>query len=312
MTKQSTISTEGRSLELFFIDGRADGMRTAEVFNWTGHVLVTPRMQIGTALKRKQAQHTGVYILFGEKDGEFVAYIGEGQNISKRIYNHVNDKDWWHTAILVTTTADNLNKAHVQYLEARLIEEARDASKIKLENGTTPALPSLTEAAQTNMEVFLENTLMILPALRIDCFNRNTRSSSQESDQTVTESSIPLFELHKKNIYAKAKLVNGEFIVQRDSHAHHTWRDSRTKNSPYWQLFDELVSTGVLVKNEESKKLTGDLQTRVFKEDCAFRSPSAAASVVVGRTANGTKEWKVRGQEKTYKDWEREQITQLE
>ena len=314
MAKQSTTSTEGRSLELFFIDGRADGMLTAEVFNWTGHVLVTPRTQINTALKRKQAQHTGVYILFGEKDGESVAYIGEGQNISERIRNHDYGKDWWETAVLVTTTADNLNKAHVQYLEARLIEEARDASKIKLENGTSPTLPSLTEAAQTNMEVFLEYTLMILPALRIDYFIRNTRSSSEENDQAVTETGIPLFELHKTktNIHAKARLVNGEFVVKAGSHARHIWHGSKTKGSSYGQLYDELVRIGVLVEIEESNLLTGDLPTRIFKEDYAFRSPSAAAAVVLGRPANGTTEWKVRGQEKTYKKWEREQITQLD
>ena len=52
---------------------------------------------------------------FGEKDGESVAYIGESQNISERIRNHDYRKDWWDTAVLVTTTADNLNKAHVQY-----------------------------------------------------------------------------------------------------------------------------------------------------------------------------------------------------
>ena len=314
MTKQSATSTEGRSLELFFIDGRADGMLTAEVFNWTGHVLVTPRTQISTALKRKQAQHTGVYILFGEKDGESVAYIGEGQNISERIRNHDYGKDWWDTAVLVTTTADNLNKAHVQYLEARLIEEARDASKIKLENGKSPTLPSLTEAAQTNMEVFLEYTLMILPALRIDCFIRNTRSSSRDSDHAVTETDIPLFELHakKNNIYAKAKLMNGEFVVQSGSHARHDWYGDKTESSSYRQLYYELVRIGVLVESEESKSVTGDLRRRVFKEDYAFRSPSAAASVVVGRIANGTTEWKVRDQKKTYKEWEREQITQLE
>ncbi len=35
-----TGNVQGRSLELFFIDGKPDGMRTAEVFNWTGHVLM--------------------------------------------------------------------------------------------------------------------------------------------------------------------------------------------------------------------------------------------------------------------------------
>lgn len=46
--------TISRSLELFFIDGKPDGMLTAEVFNWTGHVLMSPRTQISEALKRQR------------------------------------------------------------------------------------------------------------------------------------------------------------------------------------------------------------------------------------------------------------------
>ena len=71
------IDTKGRSLELFYIDGHPDGMVTAELFNWTGHVFVTPRTRLTEALRRKEADYTGVYLLLGEKDGQDFAYIGE-------------------------------------------------------------------------------------------------------------------------------------------------------------------------------------------------------------------------------------------
>lgn len=61
------VGVKGQSLELFFIDGKPDGMLTAEVFNWTGHILMTPRTQISEALRRAEAHHTGVYLLIGEK-----------------------------------------------------------------------------------------------------------------------------------------------------------------------------------------------------------------------------------------------------
>jgi hypothetical protein len=44
--------TDGRSPELFFVDGKPDGMLTAEVFNWTGHVLYCPSTNISAALAR--------------------------------------------------------------------------------------------------------------------------------------------------------------------------------------------------------------------------------------------------------------------
>ena len=73
------MESKGRSLELFFIDGKSDGMLTAEVFNRTGHVLQTPRTQITEALKRKEARHTGVYLLLGENDEGPLLYVGEAE-----------------------------------------------------------------------------------------------------------------------------------------------------------------------------------------------------------------------------------------
>lgn len=89
-----TSNAQGRSLELFFIDGKPDGLLTAEVFNWTDHILMTPRTQISEALKRKEARYTGIYLLFGENDGEPLTYIGEGEDVSDRIRTHDIKKDW--------------------------------------------------------------------------------------------------------------------------------------------------------------------------------------------------------------------------
>src|SRR4051812_46764991 len=110
--KQLMDSPRPRSLELFFIDGKPEGMLTAEVFDWTGHILVAPRTQLSDALKRKEARFTGVYLLFGEKDGEQTLYVGESEDIGERIKNHDAKKDWWTQAVIVVTAANTLNKAH--------------------------------------------------------------------------------------------------------------------------------------------------------------------------------------------------------
>ena len=107
---------------------------------------------------------------------------------------------------------NNLNKAHVKYLEARLIEEARRVGKVRLANGNTPARPSLSEAAQANMENFLEYILMVLPALRIDCFLAQTRPQLKPATASPAngDDAPLLFELHtpRHGIHATA-VVNG-------------------------------------------------------------------------------------------------------
>lgn len=300
MSTSTPTSIKGRSLELYFIDGKPDGMLTAEVFNWTGHVLMVPRIQIATALKREEASRTGVYILIGERDDGPVAYIGEAEEVGKRLKDHAKNKDWWTSAVLVTTSADALHKAHVKYLESRLIEIAEDVKVTPLENGNSPPRPSLTEASIANMEFFLDTLLMLLPVIRVDMFldrKRPERKSSLPSQ----DDNIPMFQLMNKRheLTATARLETGEFIVLAGSQARIKWAGDTTDKTSYWKLFGELVDQGVIVL---------DGSNRVFAMDYAFSSSSAAGAVVNGRSTRGPTEWKLKGTSKTYREWELEQF----
>lgn len=295
----------GRSLELYFIDGRPDGMLTAEVFNWTGHVLMAPRTQIADALQRKEADNTGVYLLLGENEQGPLAYIGEGEIISDRIRNHDSKKDWWTKAVLITTSANNLNKAHVKYLESRLIQEAAEIGRMPLENGNTPSKPGLTEAGIANMEGFLDHLFIVLPAIGVDMFVRRTRTMIPASQQSavsvaISVSKAVVFEtaVQKAGITATAKLVDGEFVVEAGSLARKEWVGGATHN--YHALFEELVKSGVLEEYGEVRR---------FTQSYAFGSPSAAGAVVAGRSCAGPLAWKVRGTGETYRDWEQKNLT---
>ncbi len=286
------------TLELFFIDGKPDGMLTAEVFGWTGHILVAPRTRLPEALKRKESSYTGVYILLGEQDEEPLAYIGEGESIANRIKSHDAKKDWWTKAVLITSAANNLHKAHVQYLEAQLVKRGLSAANTKLENITNPSLPSLSEAAQANMESFIEQILMVLPAIRVDLFTSKAKpDKTLEVNDSKTTQESPVFELFlkKEGIKASAILDKGDFIVQKGSMARATYIGERSNKSYYWKHHDKLVEQGILVDQGKHK---------VFTQSYAFSSTSAAGAVCNGRSTAGPIAWKVKGTKQTYKDWE--------
>lgn len=290
------------TLELFFIDGKPDGMLTAEVFGWTGHILVAPRTRLPEALKRKESSYTGVYILLGDQDDDPLAYIGEGESIAARIKSHDAKKDWWSRAVLITSAANNLHKAHVQYLESRLVQEGIAAANTKLENGTNPSLPSLSEAAQANMEAFISQLLMVLPAIRVDLFTSNAKPDKQSKlvqPKDYEESQIFELTLKKEGIVATAKLEDGEFIVQKGSQARAEYIGDKSEKSYYWKHHDKLVEQGILVDQGKHK---------VFSQSYAFPSTSAAGAVCNGRSTAGPIAWKVKGTKKTYKDWEAEKL----
>lgn len=288
-----------RSLELFFIDGRPDGMLTAQVFNWTGHVLRIPRTQLKDGLARREAKFTGVYVLLGEQTGNLMAYVGEAEDMAVRLRQHAASKDWWDTAILITTSADNLHKAHVRYLESRLIEIAKDVAATALENGNQPAGSSLSEADTANMESYLETLLMVLPAIRVDNFLVKTRPSPQNQPVQDAPHGPDVFEFKvpKYDIHAYAILRDGEMILKAGSRVRPNWQGDRTLKSSYSKLHDELVENGTI-------------QAGLVTADYAFSSPSAAAAVVAGRSANGRTSWTVVGTNQTYADWETAQLNE--
>lgn len=286
----------GRSLELYFVDGTPDGLVTAEMFNWTGHVLMVPRIRLADALKRREAGYTGVYLLMGEDEGRARLYIGETEKLSDRLKSHASEKDWWDRAALVTARDDALNKAHARYLEARLCEIATSLGRA-LENGNVPGGAGLSEAQTANMEGFLDELRVVLPAVGVSVFQDQRRDGGKAETLADVPHTDPVFELknRKHGLTARAQLIGGEFVVLEGSQARVLW--SSQASHSYSQLHDELCRSGVLVA-------TIDGQSRVFSRNFAFASPSAAAAVVTGRPSNGTVEWRVEGTNQIYKDWE--------
>jgi hypothetical protein len=290
----------GRSIELYLVDGRPEGLLTAKVFNWTGQVLRTPRLQIKAGLARPEADFTGVYVLLGEREGTPLAYIGEGEEVGSRIRDHDVRRDWWSEAILVTTSANELNKAHVKYLEARMVEQARIAGVMALENGNTPPKPSLSEASRANMEEFLDTLFMLLPALGVDVFTSRKRPVLAAIATLVQTSGVHFhMDVPKNGVKAHAVLLDDEFVVQKGSIVRAAWESKGAFNFGYRALHERLVADGVISVQEG---------VGIFAENYAFSSPSAAAAVVAGRTANGRISWKFAGSTKTYADWDAEQL----
>lgn len=311
------IDTKGRSLELFYIDGHPDGMITAELFNWTGHVFVTPRTRLTEALKREESGYAGVYLLLGEKEGQDFAYIGEAEDLGVRLKQHAvaSDKDWWETAVLISASANRLNKAHVKYLEARLVAMAREIGHTPLHNGNSPKLPGLTEADIAKMEAFLASLMVVLPAIRVDMFIQRSRPAGSSQSLPAFESSAAdgvsrddekpsavRFVLKKPtlNLTATAIFQNGEFIVEAGSRARNKWHGEGGQTASYKPLHDELVRSGVLQSSDEHC---------VFTKDYAFKSPSAAAAVVFGHSVSGPAAWKLEtNPDISFRDWQAHQL----
>src|SRR2546423_4675582 len=133
------------SLRSFIADGDPDGLRLVERSNWIGKAVMFPRALYPQVRSRLEFQQTGVYLLLGPRpqgDGEMI-YIGEGDPVRPRLESHYANKDFWTRAVFFVAGPGQLNKAHVQYLEAQLVSRANAAKRMPLENANNPSEPTL-------------------------------------------------------------------------------------------------------------------------------------------------------------------------
>ena len=141
---------------------------------------------------------------------------------------------------------------------------------------------------------------MVLPALKIDIFSQKL-NTKRYSNENANIGDVTKFELNSKKygINATAQQIQNEFIVLKGCSARETWV-AKDISSSYAKLHKELIKTGVLI-TQGSK--------RIFSTDYAFKSPSAAASAVTGRSSNGRFEWKVEKQNTTYHEWDEKRLS---
>ncbi len=301
----------GRTVRLFLAEGTASGVITAEIMNWTGHVLTGSRSGLPTLLKRSELERTGIYLLTGpdpEDSGTLQVYIGESDNVGKRLAQHGKDedKDFWERICVVTSKDQNITKAHARYLEARVINVANASDNANVVNGTRPPTPPLPEADESDMEFFIEQLKLILPVLGFD-FLRQPASVAQADSKAgaiPTEcGTSPIFRLTSKKhgVEAQARERDGEFVVLGDSTAVAGWKGKASHS--YAKRHTQLVKSGKLV--------TGKGDTLRFAEDVVFRSPSAASSVILGRTDNGRTSWKIGDSGISYGEWQSQQLDRI-
>lgn len=268
------------SIKIFLVDGTPDGLRIVEKSNWTGVGLVCTRSQYGSVRTRPEFQAAGAYVLIGPGESVFPRiYVGEAEVLRKRLDTHHQTLEFWTRFVAFTSRDGNINKAHVRYLEARLIALAKAAKRAEVTNATAPPNPFLSEAETADIESFLRDMLLLFPVLEVDAFK-----VSGAPQPSVTAIAAPVAApLHVSGPSAQATGADTPegFIVKAGS----TARANPVASIHKWlvDIRDALVAQGILIPQGDHF---------LFTQDYAFDSPTSAAGVVLGRSANGRVEWK--------------------
>ncbi len=264
------------TIKLFLVHGDPKRLRVAELSNWTGKAVAGPRAEFDSVLAREESEKSGVYFLTGvDPESERPAiYIGEAEHIRDRIKTH-SDRDFWSQATYFVSKDENLTKAHIRYLEGKLIEQAKASGRALVTNsqGSGARLP---EPDRAEMEVFLEKINQLLPVLGVDLLVPVSVPSLDARPKIWLSCEI-------KGLKATGLRIPNGFLVSKGSEAVLKERPSSEKWPWTRNLRERLLQEGRLSQREDRL---------IFEADVEFSSPSAAAAVIQGGHANGLTAWK--------------------
>lgn len=264
------------TIKIFLPHGDPKRLRTGEISNWSGKAVAGPRTELNEILKREEADGAGVYILTGSDPftGKSAAYIGEAESIKSRLTQHLS-KDFWSQLVFFVSKDENLTKAHIRFLEGQLIELAKVAKRADLTNSQA-STSKLPESDVADMKIFLEKIEQLLPALGVDVLVLVTSQAGTPEEEELLYCDI-------SGLRATGRLTPNGIVVLAGSQAAPALRPSASDYPWIVSSREQLIKDTILKPT---------LDALVFQQDYEFSSPSAAAAIIHGGTANGRTAWK--------------------
>jgi len=269
----------GKTIKLFLMDADPEGRMVCELSNWNGKAYRIPRGKVKDCSDRSDLKGTSVYLLFGRAESSTAkpkAYIGEAENAYSRLVQHVSEKEFWNESVVFISKDENLNKAHIKYLESRLYEIAISAGRYEIQNGNTPTRSSISESDQAEMEEFIEYIKILINTMGFKVFEPLIKIESIAQDPEEF-----FYVRGARGADGRGKRTSDGFVVFAGSKVAIDAVPSFPKG--FSALRDELIDNEIIVRKGENF---------VLASDYLFSSPSAAAAVIMGRSANGLIEWK--------------------
>lgn len=152
------------------------------------------------------------------------------------------------------------------------------------------------------MEYFIEQISVLMPVLGYEFLRAKKQTSDVTGKDSIMTEELNQFYIKSDpmNIDATAIENDGEFTVLKGSRI-----ASRVAPGSRHQGYNKTLRTYLFDQNYINR------ENSTFLQDYTFKSPSAAASIVLGRRANGRTEWKNIKTGLSYADQQEQAIQEI-
>jgi predicted GIY-YIG superfamily endonuclease len=227
----------------------------------------------------EQSAQVGVYFLIGEdtEDGDRLVYVGQTGDLRARLTAHNQKKDFWERALVLVSKTNSLTQTHALFLEWHALQQIRNAGRFADENGNSGSRPHTPAPLEAECFEVFETGSVLVSSLGYPLFDPVAKPKQSEEPEDVFSLRSPSNGVEAKGLYT----AEG-FVVLAGSVGRVDTAPSLGVTNERWR--QRLLDAGVMRPNEEGRL--------VFPKDHLFKSPSGAAIALLGRTANGWREWK--------------------
>lgn len=159
------------TIRIFVPEGDPEGLRIIDRQSSPSKFFAFPRNKWEQIRNRVELEGAGIYILTGYSNPEDelpTIYVGQADTIKNRIENHIRNKEFWDRAVIFVS--NTINSTHAKWLEHKLIERVLKANRSIVQNGNSPQEPTISEAEQAEMQVFLTEIYQTLPLVGLMAF----------------------------------------------------------------------------------------------------------------------------------------------
>ena len=172
------MNVQAKTINLLLYSGNLNGVISIEDSSWnSGELYSAPRESVSDLLKTDACNKYGVYLLLSQD----MVYVGQSFDLSKRLNQHMNGKDWWESAVILTTKDDSLTHSDIDYLENILIEKAFSIKRLDCDNKKKGNPPKVDKFRKVVLEQYLEEALFLMQLIGINVFS----DTVQKNQKTV-------------------------------------------------------------------------------------------------------------------------------
>lgn len=262
-----------KTIQIFLPDGDPSGIRIAEITTSVVRMIEFPRQELDAFLQMPESKQVGVYLLFGEDEesGNQQLYIGQSGDLSKRLVQHNQNKDFWSKAVAIVSLTNNFTQTHVLFLEWLAIKEAQSVGRYELENGNEGSKPHTPAPLEADCYGIFNVAKTLLGTLGHPVFKSLTKEKVKQNDY---------FYCTRNGVQGQGLLTDEGFVVLKGSIGSSQIPEIYQGKV---QSRDNLIRNGVLVVNDSHIE---------FMKDYLFKTPSGASNMLIGMASNGWREWK--------------------